>query len=250
MVGINKFFLWFITSIFGAFGCFAQQSLNEKATIYGRWKVVKIDYRGYQKFSIEQAKQIRHSILSVQNNTFFYNSIKFIEPCSFYGWNVKNYDTSENQMYNIGFIYSKKELDKLLILEPVDSIGNASCYNECAVFFLKQDTLINICGGYTFYLLKQTSLAKSKNFSGIGSNSKELSVLENSNSMELSYDFYQEADELIVKDQNGNLLFKTGTVTTHKKQTVKLSLKDVSKLVFTIKSEKANSKWRFNVTYK
>jgi len=45
---------------------------------------------------------------------------------------------------------------------PVDSKGNAACINNCSEYLLKGDTLINICGGYTYYMLRTDSLKAKK----------------------------------------------------------------------------------------
>lgn len=53
--------------------------------------------------------------------------------------------------------YPENVLAKFLHLLPVQENGDFNCYNECSVFYLKQDTLINICERYTYDLVKSSS---------------------------------------------------------------------------------------------
>jgi hypothetical protein len=120
--------------------------------VYGNWKCVRKDYRGYQKFSLQQAEKIRKATLRIEKTTFSFRDIKFIEPCVFAGWKRSKYDTSEYT--SLALVYTKIELTGIQTLEPVDAKGHPACFNECAIFYLKQDTLINICGGYTYYRVR------------------------------------------------------------------------------------------------
>jgi hypothetical protein len=120
--------------------------------ITGKWKCIKHDYRGKQKFSLKQAEFIRQSILDIKTNTFAYSKAKFIKPCTFQGWKRTAYDTS--QYDNLELIFTKAELQKITVWDPVNAKGVNACFNECAIFYLKHDTLINVCGGYTFYRVR------------------------------------------------------------------------------------------------
>jgi hypothetical protein len=125
--------------------------------ILGKWKSVKWDYSGFNKFTIEQADIIKNCILVVDKEKIYYSSISFIDTCEYYRFLISKYDTTAYLGLSIEYKYTKRELSKLLVLNPLDKEGNPSCYNDCAIFLLKQDTLINICGGYTYYLLKDLS---------------------------------------------------------------------------------------------
>jgi hypothetical protein len=122
--------------------------------ILGTWKCVDHDYRGEEKFNLKQAELIRYSILNIGKHNFSYSKAKFIENCNFSDWEMTMYDTTQDFVYSLEYKYYKSELTKMFSFIPVDSNGRSACYNECATFFLKEDTLITICGGYTFYWLK------------------------------------------------------------------------------------------------
>lgn len=129
-------------------------------SIYGRWKCVKHDYRGYQKFSLKQAEKIKVSVLTLGRNTFYYGNVKFVASCRFSSWKRSKYDIS---IYSpLELVYSEEQLKDVILLEPIDGGGKFSCFNDCSIFYLKQDTLINICGGYTYYLKKIRETKKSK----------------------------------------------------------------------------------------
>jgi hypothetical protein len=123
--------------------------------IFGKWRCVKLDTRGYQKYSLKQAKIIKRSVLNFERNKIYYSDIDFIKSCYFFKLKLSQYDTLLSRVYynmNLEVIYPKSDLAKILVIELVDSNGRHSCFNNCAELFLKQDTLINVCGGYTFYL--------------------------------------------------------------------------------------------------
>ena len=133
--------------------CYTKESVRP-SIIFGTWKCVKHDYSGYQKFDIQIAERIRLSKLHIERNKFYYEN-SGIESCDFYKFNISKYDTTEYLGLSIEFMYTKKELSSLLYFEPVDKEGNPSCFNDCAILYLKQDTLISFCGGYTYYLTKE-----------------------------------------------------------------------------------------------
>ena len=135
-------------------GCKAQSNKDKSSFILGEWQSVKEDYRGYQKFTLDQANQIKASTLTISDDAFYYEGIDFIEPCQFYEWEITPFDTAEYLGHSIEFKYDKNELARFLTLTPSDENGDLACFNECATFFLNGDTLINVCGGYTFYLTK------------------------------------------------------------------------------------------------
>lgn len=132
-------------------------------------------------------------------------------------------------------------LSKILVFTPVDEKGELTCYNDCAAIFLKEDTLINVCGGYTFYFVKYFD------FKGGGSITKELSFPESVSAIVINYDFYKEPDELIVSDQNGKVLYRTGMKVTNKTEEEKINLNKVTKVIFKIDSQKTASRWAFSV---
>lgn len=248
---INKKLFFVFLALLYFNGCTAQvEKVPDINYIFGKWKCVKQDYRGYQKFSLEQAEQIRHSILIFEKNNFFYEGVKFIEPCSFTNIKISKYDTSAYLGYSVEYVYLKKELAKVLVIEPVDEKGEGACFNECAIFFLKQDTLINICGGYTFYMLKDNNKNEAIRFNGSGDTTKELTLSGIEKSLTLSYEFFKEPDELIIYDQNEKEIFRTGMTVTTKAERETIKLKGVSKLIFKIRCKETNSKWRFSAETK
>ncbi len=155
LLGISKLFL-LSALFFSNASCFSQSADSNfirPFNFYGNWKCVMLDTRGYEKYSFEQAKKLQASILTIEKNTFYYHNIDFIDSCHFTHWRIKKYDTTEWNL-NLSIKYFKKDLAKMFEIEALDNKGGAGCYNNCATFFLKDDTLINNCGGYYLYLLK------------------------------------------------------------------------------------------------
>jgi hypothetical protein len=147
--------LFLISTLIFCYNCYAQSSGGiPDGHLYGRWKCVKLDTRGYQKYSLEQAHKLQASILTIETHTFYYNNINFIEQCNFYRWGINKYDTVHLHRNTLEITYTNKELSKIQVLEPLDSNGKFGCFNNCAIFYLKGDTLINNCGGYILFLIK------------------------------------------------------------------------------------------------
>jgi hypothetical protein len=139
-----------------SFNSSAQQILPQyqDTYIYGQWQCIKLDTRGYEKFTLQQAKQLQSSILTMRKNTFYYKNVDFIDSCRFSYWGIDKYDTVYPYRDALKMTYSNKELSKMEVLQPTDSAGHFGCFNDCAIFFFKGDTLINVCGGYTLYFKK------------------------------------------------------------------------------------------------
>lgn len=150
---INRIFI-IITFLLYIQGCESQKKGNINEYLTGKWEIILHDYRGYQKFSLAQTNQIEKADLIITEDSYYYEGVGFIDTCQFAKWKKGPYDTSNYYGWSIEFKYSKSELAKFMYIEPVNKQGDFSCYNECNIFFLKQDTLINICGGYTYYLVK------------------------------------------------------------------------------------------------
>ena len=141
---------WYFPSI-----SYAQNKSLLIPNIFGTWSSVKFEYYGYHKFDFNQAQKIKASKLYIGEHRFTYDSLAFIGPCDYDRLEFTKYDTTHFMGVYIEYIYTKNELSKLLNIEPVDKNGDPTCYNECSILFLKQDTLISICGGYTNYLIKE-----------------------------------------------------------------------------------------------
>lgn len=140
-------------------GCNSQESKEFNInSLYGEWHIVKHDYRGYQKFNLKQAEKIRNSILIFKKNKIYYDNIEFIQNCTFSKIQITKYDTSDYDInYGYGaleYIYTKSELANFKKINLTDSSGNPTCYNNCSIFYFHQDALISLCGGYTYFLIK------------------------------------------------------------------------------------------------
>lgn len=151
-IKVKAVILFFLTLIL--FSCQSNKKNNDSQTIMGEWIIVKQNYKGYQKFSLDEAHKIEESILNINKSEIFYENIDFISPCNFDKLLIELIDTTKLYGATIEYLYTKKELTKIQSIIPVNINNQPTCFNNCATFYLKQDTLINICGGYTFFLKK------------------------------------------------------------------------------------------------
>jgi len=109
--------------------------------------------------------------------------------------------------------------------------------------FLKQDTLINDCGGDYYVRVKVPY--ETKEYTGTGSDKKELVLSTQAYNLKLTYDFFKEPDKLAVYDQNGKELYHTDMTATNGKQVIVIPIVGVTKLTFKITSEVQSSQWSF-----
>lgn len=137
------------------------QTPKSSINILGDWKCVKIDIRGIGKFSLKEIKEIEKSTLHIGTHNYYFKNIHFIEQCSNDKWEIKPFADGEDACRKLEIIYSKAQLKRIYLIEPVDKYGNEACYNEC-VFFKKGNVLIGNCGGYLFYWVKMRSKLLSK----------------------------------------------------------------------------------------
>lgn len=89
-----------------------------------------------------------------------------------------------------------------------------------------------------FYKNNSSSVAINTNvnkFSRIGNQTKELNLTGRENVLKLSYDFYKEADELLIYDQKEKELYRIDIRAKVKTETATINLAGVTKLVFKIK---------------
>ena len=132
----------------------AQKKINIKNNyIYGQWRCVKFDCKGQTRYSLNEAKQIRQSTLNIKDHKYYYDNSNFIEECSFTNVKITPYDTSFKINDGISTFYNEADLAKVFNIDLVDKNGKNTCFNNCAILVIKQDTLINFCGGFTFWLL-------------------------------------------------------------------------------------------------
>lgn len=108
--------------------------------------------KGYQKYDSNKARRIEHATLVISPHEFYYSNIKFVEKCSFDTIILTAVDTLFADI--MARIYTSAELKKMQEVQMIDRNREHACFNDCARFYLKEDTLINICGGYQYYLKK------------------------------------------------------------------------------------------------
>lgn len=97
-------------------------------------------------------------------------------------------------------------------------------------------------------LVRVENFLRPKQYEGNGTLTKELTLSGKETLLKLSYEFYKEPDEIIVYDQNGNELHRTGMRATTKEVAETIIIYNVTKLVFRIESKTTNSKWKFLIT--
>jgi len=220
--------------------------------IYGDWKCVRLDTHGFQKFSWEKAQKLPSSILTVEKTTYYYNNVDFIEVCHFACWNKYMYDTVHLEGRTLDVLYKKRELSKVVVLEPTDSTGDFGCYNDCAIFYLKGDTLINVCGGYTLFFTKIKLLpaAKDYSFSSRGDFERDIECGKEVKSLTIEYVTYNEPDNIIITDGVGKVLYESGMTTGDKLKTVKIPLSaTIHSVHLKISSSVKGSQWKVKLKF-
>lgn len=89
-----------------------------------------------------------------------------------------------------------------------------------------------------------------KEFTGTGSQSKEILLSGYETELKLSYDFYEKADHLIIEDKSGKELFSTEMTATNRRRAKEIPLRGITKLMFKLTSSFKSSKWKIKVEIK
>jgi hypothetical protein len=97
-------------------------------------------------------------------------------------------------------------------------------------------------GGFFRFTRYQPEIPKNM---GHGSTIKQFTLSGKESSIDISFEFFTDPDELSVFDQDGNELFRSGIMNTDKVINQTINLKNVTKLVFKIDSKASNSRWSF-----
>lgn len=110
------------------------------------------------------------------------------------------------------------------------------------VMLLDDNTAILPYNGVFFYLSKVKQNVYQ--FDGHGNKKKELVLEGTEEYFKLDYNFLKEEDKLVLKDQNGNILFSTEMQSTEGFESTTLKLeKGITSLTIEIKASEASSKW-------
>lgn len=125
--------------------------------LMGKWKCEKVLGWRATKYSSLQLELIRTAILTIEEGKFYFSGVGFIDTCYGLEWNIKKVDSLTTIPQQLEVLYDSNEIAELYTLELLNKEGNYTCYNNCAELFLKKDTLINICGGYTLFFTKKST---------------------------------------------------------------------------------------------
>lgn len=108
----------------------------------------------------------------------------------------------------------------------------------------QKDDYIPDDGSKTFYQ------ELTEDYTGTGSQEKEILLSGYETELRLSYEFYKEADQLTITDKSGKELFATEMTATDGRRTKEIPLRGVTRLVFKVTSSEASSKWKVKAEIK
>lgn len=152
---INRISLFFIVCLFTS--CSTSNDSIKESRIYGNWVYVK--HYGWRatKYTSDQLDILKKAELRITKNSIKYEGVGFINECDDIQWQISVYDTSITESQQMELYYTKEELSQVYLFNPVSSSTGQweGCFSDCAIFYLKQDTLINICGGFPIYLIRK-----------------------------------------------------------------------------------------------
>lgn len=232
------------------------QSIKEPNNqIFGQWKYVHHLWHPLGRLSTEQLEILKQGVLKVNKERVYFEGADFLDTCSVSSIKINKLFDKENEWeyswYEDGeqFLLRPKDVGPLIYrytkeeLSRMDKITLTNEYCHFSYFYFTQDTLIMDLEGLTLFMTKVPF--ETKSFAGAGNATKELELTGKETELKLSYEFYKEADQLTVEDQNGNQLFSTGMETTEEVKKTEVPLSNVTKLVFKVKADKPSSKWKF-----
>lgn len=85
---------------------------------------------------------------------------------------------------------------------------------------------------------------------GTGSQEKEILLSGYETELKLTYEFYEKADQLTIMDGTGKEIFSVKMISTNREKNEIIYLQGVTKLVFKVTSDKADSKWKIKIDIK
>lgn len=85
---------------------------------------------------------------------------------------------------------------------------------------------------------------------GFGFSKEEFKLSGSEHSLNLTYEFFSEPDELIVYDQFGKEFYNSGMQSTKQPISVSIPLAGIEKLVFRINTKSSKSQWRYEFSFK
>ena len=89
-----------------------------------------------------------------------------------------------------------------------------------------------------------------ESYIGNGSQENDIYLSGYETELKISYNFFEEADQLTVTDKNGKELFSTKMESTNERIEKEISIRGVTNLIFRINSSKPNSKWELELDIK
>lgn len=82
---------------------------------------------------------------------------------------------------------------------------------------------------------------------GTGSSTKQYRIKNDLKEVRITYEFFKDADQLIIEDLSSKILYTTNMISTDKEQFITIPVENLKVLVLKIKSESSNSRWKIKV---
>lgn len=172
----------------------------------------------------------------------------FICKCLSFGFNndsIFQIDHSPGlYLEELGLEYEEKRMIDSIARNIADSIPVSNYTNKKGVFAS--------CFDYAEKLFDVISASQNEvcyKQTGYGSTQLELIIKDGIGFVEVTYEFFSEPDELVIYDQLGNVLYRSGMRTTKRPVVINISLIGCEKLVFNIHTKSSKSKWVYDLKF-
>ena len=203
-----------------------------------------------EDFNIETSKNESSNIILIKTFKSEHRSIfcavsknsiqKYYLPHFYSNLNMKYISREVVEYYKKSKVYLSIEGDKLL----VEIVKNNKTEKIYFVNHANDYVFENIADSQKFILNK---IIENNIYVGVGAKYFEKKLSGNEKTLKLSYNFFQESDNLIIENQNNIKLYETGMISTKFFKTVNINIASVQKLIFKIESKQSQSKWEFKI---
>lgn len=220
------------------------ESNNALSEIEGYW--YPISYTG----SVSQALMPKDIDKFMKMHIFISRDtiVDFVDTVFDLNYTIDTVNTKDFLQMNVGEFYKYKmlapKIKDIFINCKKRDLKKGNIFATTRSFAYDGKYLLTFQDGVTFLCAKRESGIV---FNGSGTSVKEFPLTGNEHVLNLSYEFFSDPDELIVYDQDGKELYRSGMKGTKQVEHVAIPVNKVTKLTVKINAEAVASRWKFAV---
>jgi hypothetical protein len=221
-----------------------EEDNNIVSEIQGYWYPISYTGSVSQALTPKDIDKFMKMHIFISNDTI----INFADTIFDLSYTIDTVNTNDFLRMNVGEFYNYKMLAPnimdVFIKCKQRSSTSGEVFENTWSFAYDRKYLLAFQDGVTFLCEKRKS---SIVFNGSGTTVKELPLTDKEHILNLSYEFFSDPDELIMYDQDGKELYRSGMKGTKQEEHVAIPINKVTKITVKINGEAATSRWKFAI---